>query len=559
MKITHHLGQNKRISEEADADSFLVSNKKGDYLWMHEYPKSRYEGWFCRLNEKVYRTIEGLEVEDGGEVLEIQNGFNYVERRRENIEELFYLSDFSHGFVYELNEKKRVNVFFDVKESYSPADTKEYSFEKEGEFLIIDFSELTMAIRCEDGENVKEIIKRHYSYDEKRGSHPFYRDIYKGVSIYGQKFVFAVAESKSEALEEVKKIFLKSVFKEEKEIDVLCAKRALAGLLVPEEKGCYAGLPWFFQFWPRDAAISLKSIISIDAEIGKDIFFRLLEEGLRKGPRGPINIDAAGWTFKRVEDVLPLIDVGEREKIRRSLKKHMEDFLWSFTEDGLTINKPNETWMDSLDRSGARIELQAMKLNMYKTAFLLAKNRGEKVFYKKMEEEMRKRVREVFFEGENLYDGYYPRKEVPDKTVRPNIFIAAYIYPEMLSKKEWIDCFDKSLAKLWLPWGGVATLERESANFYDEHTGENARSYHQGDSWFYLNNLIALVLYRFDKKRFARYIGGIMEASKREILWKGAAGHHGEISSAKELRSEGCVTQAWSSAMYLEAKNEIGL
>lgn len=558
MKITHFLIPDRRISEEADADSFLISNRKGDYLWMHEHPKSRYEGWFCRLNEKLYRIIEGLEIDGGGRVLEIQNGFNYIERKRENVEEIFYIADSSHGFVYELNERRRVNIFFDVRESYSSAETEDYNFKREGEFLIIDFvGKPVMVIGCEDGENAKEIIKRYYSYDEKRNSHPFHRNIYKGVSLYGQKFVFAVAESKSEALKEAKKVFLRSVFKEEEDLDVLCAKRSLAGLLVPEERGCYAGLPWFFQFWPRDAAISLKSIISIDSQAGKDVFFRLIEEGLQNGPGGAINIDAVGWTFKRVNDVLPLVDIGEKEKIRRSLKMYIEEFLWSFTEEGLTVNRPKETWMDSLDRSGARIELQAMKMNMYKTASLLAKNRNERIFYKKLEEEMKKRVRKAFFDGENLYDGYYPRKKVVDKTVRPNIFIAAYIYPEMLSKKEWISCFNSNLPKLWLPWGGVATLERESTDFHDEHTGENAKSYHQGDSWFYLNNLTAIVLYRFDKKRFARYIDEIMMASEKEMLWMGAVGHHGEVSSAKELRSEGCVNQAWSSAMYLEAKNEI--
>jgi len=440
MKITHSLNPKKEISRDVEESSFLISNKKGDYLWMHGSPQSRYEGWFCRFSENLYRFIETIEVEDGGSIMEIVNGFNHIERKRENIEELFYLSESSHGFVYELNEKRKVNVFFDVREAYSSEDTPDYKFEKRGDFLIIDFGgSFFLSIRCENGENIKEIVHRHYSFDEKRGSRPFKKNVYKGVSLYGKKFVFTVAESRNKAFAEARKIFLKNVFHENEEIDNLCAKKSLSGLLVSEEGICCAGFPWFFQFWPRDAAISLKSIIDIDPEEGKKIFFRLLESGLKKGPGGAINIDAAGWTFKRIKDILPLVDTGEKEKIRRSLKKYMEELLWSFSEEKLMVNKAYQTWMDSLERSGARIEMQAMKLNMYKSAAALAKKKTEKVFYKQLEKEMKKQVKEAFYDGENLYDGYYPSKKILDKTIRPNIFIAASIPQQLRYKEELVD------------------------------------------------------------------------------------------------------------------------
>jgi len=577
MKITHFLSPNNKAEKESEEVSISASNKKGDYLWLNDTPQSRYEGWFCHLpknedlaeeNETrlfptrssgVYRIIEALEVEDGGKITEIENGFSNLERKRERVEESFHLSDFSHAFVYTLNKKRKVNVYFDVRESYSSEKTKDYEFKRDGDFLILEFTnKVFLAIRCEEGGNVKEIVNRHYSYDENRNSPPFHRDVYKGISLYGKKFIFGVGKTKKDAVREADKVFLRNVFKEE-EIDFLCAKKSLMDLLVFDVPGVYAGIPWFFQFWPRDEAISLKSVLSLEPKKGKEIFFRLLKTGLKKGPGGAINIDAVGWTIKRAEDILPIADVSEKEKIRRELKKYMEEFLWAYTEEGIIINRPQETWMDSLDRSGARIEMQAMKMNMYKLASGLGKSNNEYNFYKKMEEEMKKRVRRTFFDGENLYDGYCPRKKILDKTARPNIFIAAYIYPELLTKKEWTKCFENALEKLWLPWGGVATLDKKNPEFRERHTGENSESYHQGDSWFYLNNLIAIVLYRNDKNKFSSYIKKIMEASKEEIMWKGAVGRHGEVSSAKELKSEGCINQAWSSAMYLEAKKEIRL
>jgi glycogen debranching enzyme len=558
MKVSHFLTVRKKIEKEIDNASFLLSNKLGDYLWMSDNVRSRYEGWFCRLDEKMYRFIETIEVEEGGDVLGIENSFNHVERKRNNVEEIFYLSESSHTFIYELSQKKNIRVFFDFRESYSSFPGKDYKITKEKDSFIIKFDpHLYLAIKVQEGNDIQEKIRRHYSYDESRNSPPFTRDVYKGLLLSGKRFVFAVATTKKDAQRELKKIFLKNNLKEKNDIDFLSAKNALDSLLVLNEKGAYAGLPWFFHFWQRDEAISLKSIIDIDKNIGREIFFRLLKNGLKKGPGGVRNIDTIGWLVKRAEDILPFLNVTEREKIKREIKKYLEEFLWAFTEEGLFVNQPHETWMDSLDRDGARIELQAMKLNMYKVLRKMSDKKSEKSFYKKLEFEMRDKVKKIFFDGFNLYDGYYPREKRLEKIIRPNIFIAAYIYPELLSRKEWIKCFSSALEKLWLSWGGVSTLDKNDENFCNWHTGENSQSYHQGDSWFYLNNLTALVLYRTDKKKFKKYIKKILEASKEEILFMGAVGCHGEVSSAFELKSEGCSNQAWSNALYLEAKKEI--
>jgi len=88
--------------------------------------------------------------------------------------------------------------------------------------------------------------------------------------------------------------------------------------------------------------------------------------------------------------------------------------------------------------------------------------------------------------------------------------------------------------------------------FTNESTGENIKSYHRGDSWFWINNLAALVLNRINKNKFQKYIKKIIEASTEDILWKGCIGCHAELSDAKELTSKGCFNQAWSNAMFIE-------
>ena len=208
------------------------------------------------------------------------------------------------------------------------------------------------------------------------------------------------------------------------------------------------------------------------------------------------------------------------------------------------MNDAKETWMDSISREGACIEIQALTLAACKLARKLKKPL-------KIEKELKKKVIEEF------WNRIYLKDRANDETIRPNLFIAAYAYPELLSKKQWIKCFDYVLPKLWLDWGGLSTINKFDSRFCKEHTGEDSKSYHNGDSWFWINNLAALVLYRTDKNRYKNYIKHILKASTKEILKIGAIGNHCELSSAKALKSEGCLVQAWSAAMYIELVNAV--
>jgi len=62
---------------------------------------------------------------------------------------------------------------------------------------------------------------------------------------------------------------------------------------------------------------------------------------------------------------------------------------------------------------------------------------------------------------------------------------------------------------------------------------------------------------RLDKKKFKKYIEKIIKASVYDILWGGVIGCASELSSAKELRSEGCLNQGWSNSMFVELVREV--
>ena len=555
MKIRHILNRHK-IEDESSADTFILTNREGGYLWLGSNSQSRYQGWFFPREDGLYRIIEGVEIDGAEEISAIINEFDYVETERGEVKERFFLPQHTHSFVYELSEEKRVSVFFDVRHSYSLEENFDYEEKRIEDVVLLSFKNgIHVAVRSQQVEVKRERVKRHYEYDKKRNSSPYEREVLLGLSLYGKKFVFSVAETEEDALREVNKIFVKSYSSDTDQVSTFCAKRTLSDLLVMNKPGIYAGLPWFFQFWPRDEAISLKALSWIEEEKAKSIFYRLLHSSLEDAPRGVINTDALGWTIKRAEDFN--FSAEEKEKIKKILKKQIEEVLWSHTKKGFAINGPNETWMDTLDRGGARIEMQALRLNMNSFMASICNSWKERRFYKKLEKDLLKRVRSSFFNGNFLYDGYYPFHQITDKKIRCNIFIAAYIYPQLLSRREWRKCFNFILPSLWLPWGGVSTLDINDPSFSLTHTGEDSKSYHNGDSWFYINNIAAMVLHRVDRKKYAPYIKRIVEASKEEMMWMGVAGRSAEVSSAKRLSSEGSPMQAWSAALYLEMVKEL--
>lgn len=596
MKITHSFGDLKIEKEIGGAAAFLLTNRLGDYLsWQTSGGAiSRYQGWYTAFGGELFKIIDDLEIDGAPAAQEFTNNFWNVQRKRGEIEENFFLPLESHSLVWEISRKSRVNLVFDVKKSY---ENNEYgrNYEIFGEKGVVfvryrDDSgyELWLAVKNEAGlpSFPNQWFPRFYIFDQKRNSWPFERYVSRGLTFDGARtIVISVGKSKKEAAAQVNFVFKKreslkkkarkeiiekktvpeKIRDEEIKMAYLCCRNSLNALLVnaPEKLGVYAGLPWFFQFWSRDEAISLKSLWRQNSKEAKSVIFRLLHSIGSTG-RIPVwqgeiereSADAAGWVFQRVgelirnpESVFSGISFSRKElkEIKEKIVSTATALIGNHTADGFDIAGPNETWMDTLVRAGARIEIQVLRLNLYKLAYeLTGDNR-----WRELESELAFKVRENFWNGEILADG------LEDWTVRPNIFIAAYVYPELLTKDEWLKCFESALAKLWLEWGGVATLDKENPTFYWRHSGENNLSYHNGDSWFWLNNLAALVLYKFDAKKLSEFAGKIMEASTEEILWSGVVGHHSELSSAENLSSEGCWAQAWSAALYLEALDEI--
>ena len=84
------------------------------------------------------------------------------------------------------------------------------------------------------------------------------------------------------------------------------------------------------------------------------------------------------------------------------------------------------------------------------------------------------------------------------------------------------------------------------------HSGSDNKSYHRGDSWYFINNIVATQLYAVDSKEFAVKIQSILDASLKDLFFSGVIGGSSEISSAGMQTGEGCLNQSWSSATLIE-------
>ncbi len=591
----------KRVKEKKP--SLLLTNNKGGFLLLSQEAESRYYGWFIRDKDRNFKILE--EIRTGKEINYWENNHFWIRRKKDQWGESFWLVKEKNSLVYSTEQKSEIELILDVKKIFDNREWgRNYEFYEENigkrKKLVIKFEKKTDKREDETGgekeyqifividkignyEQVNKWEGKYYIRDEIRNSPPFYRYVYRALKIKEKKplkLIITAGTKKEKALkenEEIRKNPGKYWTKEEKEYKetekklrrkrnlpkkepellaaYLCAGFSLKKLIIKEDAGkkekLMAGLPWFFQEWSRDTAICLGAVKRIDEEAYKKISEKLLkkiEKGVMKNKLDDEtsldSIDAPGWLFFNLE----------KDKIKgkeRALKKYMKEIEAERMKNELVWNKALETWHDTGEewnnsREGCRIEIQALVLKALNLA-------GEK----KKETELRQRVREKFYQNKKLLDGV--SNSIKDKVIRPNIFLAAKVYPELLNKDEWRGAIKKILPRLWLKWGGLTSLEKRSPMFCEEYSGENNQSYHRGDSWFWINNISAEVMYRIDKIDFRSKILGIIRASAYDILWQGTVGGGSELSSAKELRAEGCPVQAWSNATYIELFDGIKL
>ncbi|MBI4148717.1 hypothetical protein HY490_05480 [Candidatus Woesearchaeota archaeon] len=592
------------MSEKTVPDvKFMLANRSGALAFFSPIPQSRYEGFFVRRNGKLIKTIESLKLDVP--VTGVVNELWRVIQTRDKLTEYFFLPLNEEALIYELSERKEIELCVDIKTAEDNRIWgRQYDSSPEDGALVIRFRkeldprddnsvhatefEGYLAIA---GDNLESLPLHHweehqYAWDAARHSPPQARWVFKPAKIRSTGFAIAYDDNKQTAITRAKNAWEnREHLKKEREahagklvapvpkhapptvsLAYQCAKNALDSLIL-DEHCLTAGMPWFYQCWTRDQLISINALARIGhLDICRKIFTRLIDQIQPDGLLPNIEqhgtlpaADATGWLFFRLHEWLtPLLRNGLLDKyISRRERDHMItalsttlDTLWrTRVTDNVMHVGPKESWMDTEwgtdSRQGALIEINALLLSLFRALRQLTNQHDPR------EPAVRKAVIKHFWTGHYLSD------TADSQTIRPNAFIAAYIHPSLLSKQQWTSCFEHLLPRLWLSWGGLASIDKKSELYTDTYTGEDNKSYHRGDSWYWINNLAATVMHRTDPEKFKKHIDKILDASTTEILYKGATGHHAELSSAKQLEGNGCLSQAWSAAMYIELVEEV--
>ena len=622
--IVYSVNDEDLAFEDVDLkdNSILINNKS--FFISHFTKKSRYFGFFWNINQKdksgwfKKNKKEKSKIDD--KFLKVLDSIELVEKPEklpDNItikgkaidifddfvnERYFIPSDYN-SLCYELNYLRRIQPIFDIKRIFDNREWgRNYKIEvQKNKVAVITFEKLTDKREDKtDGKHeykiyvaiafdgmVKELNSwknLQYEFDKNRNSPPENRYAYVPFEFYAKKLVFTVGFHKKDVIKEslsIMKSFDKKYIKElndeldfkrepERTIDfayvlALNALNSMSSLNYIE-----AGLPWFYDEWSRDEALSLNALIYAgDFNKVKKILLKLLDETNIKGMintklgdnNTPLSAEAFFYaakvfdnlvSFAKKHNIEKYILAGKfYEKASGLIEQSLDIIIKHFLKGSLIYAKPSTTWMDSSykgdTREGFNIEINAMMLYMYD---LLYRTTGKEI-YSLFASKLKAVIREKFWNGMYLVDN------LDSKIVRPNVFIAYYFAPEILSDYEWEKCFDYALERLWFEWGGLSSIDKTNPLFVPNSTGEDPKSYHRGDSWFFVNNIAAIAMSRLNKTKYFKYITKVTSAGTKDILLKGCLGNASEISDASELTSRGALSQAWSNATYVELIREL--
>jgi hypothetical protein len=594
MKVVHRYDNS--IYGSSEEPSFILTNRKGELLFLPAgKATTKFQGAYFNEGNELSKIINNIRLIQ--EADEVRNNFSNFERAYHGAVERFHMTEL--GVVYDVeNYWGFSQLSLDMRKIYDFSDQgRIYKTYAEKDSLIIEYTKFKDATLKKKDYSLFLVIKgiktyekadlwrkESYSYDISRRSNPPELYVYDALRLGvdgNSRIYFAWHNTKKEALKKAKRLqqeankLISQKAEEAKKatsisfddslinFSYLCSRNALLSLNVNvnKVKGIYAGLPWFFQFWVRDEAICLPAMIKEGHDV-KDIIFRHLSNIGREGmmhnqfPKSDLkSADSLGWLCHSISLTLDNFSAKEKEMIREKISVAVKALLKYSTINDLAISKAKETWMDTDygndAREGARIEIQALRIIIYGLMEKLSSNELDKSFYRNLAYQLCQKVRADFYKNGVLADGF------GDFTVRPNCFIAYHVFPGMLQKEEWEKVFDSAIEHLWCDFGGFSTISFDSRLYCPEYTGEDNKSYHRGDSWFYLNHLAAISMLRLDREKYKQQITKILEASAKEILFLGAISFNAELTSANRLKSEGCMAQAWSSATFIELCHEL--
>ncbi len=579
----------------ADVHSPVASFLRNTGGWFTQYTRrqSRYEGLYLAdystQPNRMFKLLERIEVLDGTGVALAPQVMKIGEASTQivypNTTATLQIPGGGCGLRFLCTMPANIRLSLDMREIYAQPDMdRSYTAEHYGDGLLITYTDPFLAERSlflhirglewhysnalvEDLAAQATWQEAVYERDAARNSYPDRCFVFTLPACHTQGLSFGGAWTREEAAAASWAAWAQPHIEpgtlSQSSVAVEVARSSVEQSLwwLKTDAGYYAGYPWFHQIWSRD---ELLTALGLPPQERAEMIRRYLQLPVSHGElptfagAGTTCADGVGWLALLIREH-GLVNLEESDK--ESAKKLFLDTATQLRAErqspsGFVHSGWNATWMDTVGRTGYRIEIQAMYALVLQLLAELTTDTDESQRWHHEWQESLTNIRHRYFVDNYLVDGFEENQDI-DLRKRPNVFLAYLIQPDLLDQAQWESCFELVTAACATTWGGLTSLEREDPAFQHVSTGQDNRSYHNGDSWFFVNNLAALAMWRCNREKFSVQIEEIITSSTSEVLWQNILGCAGEIASASDGTSWGCGVQGFSGGAFIAALSEI--
>jgi predicted glycogen debranching enzyme len=221
--------------------------------------------------------------------------------------------------------------------------------------------------------------------------------------------------------------------------------------------------------------------------------------------------------------------------------------------------------MDSLvkgrsaaERFGACVEIQLLWYNSLKIFTTMAKELGLKEEHQEIESLSKKIAQHFvknFWDEKNEYAVDHIFEGKPSSEIRPNVILGMALPYKLFDKKKATKILAKVQKEL-LSDLGLLTLSKHDPLFKGRYSGTQElrdQAYHNGTIWPYLLGFYYLTIQSYfpsDADKLEEIKTGLIK------FWKGIKerklSYLPELFSPDDLHPDGCLSQAWNYAVFLE-------
>lgn len=364
---------------------------------------------------------------------------------------------------------------------------------------------------------------------------------------------------------------------------IFWAHHSLDGLVMKQlGKGIYAGLPWFDDYWGRDAFISFTGAVLVSGqyEDARQILLSFADlqnkdefdpdYGRVPNRAQPDNIiynttDGTPWFVRSVWDYYRY---SNDEKfldemwpaVRRATTGSLRNWV---DKDGLLRHADADTWMDAKGPDGPwsprgdrAIDIQFIWRDQLEITKRLAQKYEDYDLVEQVQQTISscKTSLEKFrsSDGTHLVD-HLNSDDSQDAQIRPNVFLVPPLFNETC---DWSTF--KTLAPQLITRNGVLSLAQDDSNFHPYHHQPGLyvqdAAYHNGIIWTWNSAATITPAIQFHQYHYAETI--FIDLT-HQINKRGAIGTIAELTDAwprvGELHLSGTFSQAWSLAEYLRS------